>query len=137
VRTFGPQTKETVKGNLHSIVCGVAEALGAAARIRCWDGYPATINTPEWAKLVRATARALLGDDAAPEVEPSLGGEDFGRFLQRYPGAYFRLGTASPGAEEKRRLHDPRFDIDESALRIGTELMAQVAVDALHRLKDR
>jgi metal-dependent amidase/aminoacylase/carboxypeptidase family protein len=107
------------------------------ARISYWDGYPAVINSPEWAERVRTTARQLLGLDATPEIEPSLGGEDFGRFLQKYPGAYLRLGTADRNAkEEKKQLHHPRFDIDEAALTIGTELMAQIAIDTLYELVD-
>jgi amidohydrolase len=136
IRTFGPQTKETVRQRFHSIVRGVAEAMEAEARIKYWDGYPATINTPQWAERVRKTAQDLLGADATPEVDPSLGGEDFGRFLLEYPGAYFRLGTAFTNSAEKKRLHDSRFDIDETALHIGTELMARLAVDALYQLKE-
>jgi metal-dependent amidase/aminoacylase/carboxypeptidase family protein len=61
------------------------------------------------------------------------------RFLQEYPGAYFRLGTAEWNAkeeeeEEKKQLHHPRFDIDEAALTIGMELMAQIAIDTLYEL---
>ena len=137
VRTFSPDTKQTVKERFHAIVDGVAHAMEASAKIKYFDGYPATVNTPEWADRVRKTAQELLGDDATPEIEPSLGGEDFGRFLMEYPGAYFRLGTASPNAPEKRRLHDSRFDLDEAALGPGTELLAQVAVDALHMLEAR
>ena len=137
IRTFGAHTKETVRGRFYSIVGGVAESMEASANIRYWDGYPATVNTPEWAERVRKTAEELLGPDATPEIEPSLGGEDFGRFLLDYPGAYFRLGTAFPNDSEKRRLHDSRFDIDEAALQPGTELLAQLAVDTLYQLEDR
>jgi amidohydrolase len=137
IRTFQPETKEAVKYRFHSIVEGVARAMDAAARIKYWDGYPATVNSPEWAELVLESARELLGPDATAEIDPSLGGEDFGRFLLEYPGAYFRLGTARPNAGEKYRLHDSHFDIDEAALGVGTELMAQVAVDSLYQLKDR
>jgi amidohydrolase len=136
IRTFGPQTKETVKERFYSIVKGIAEAMEASAHIKYWDGYPATLNTPRWAERVRKTAQELLGLDATPEIEPSLGGEDFGRFLLEYPGAYFRLGTAPPVAQENKRLHDARFDLDEAALQIGTELMVQLAVDALYQLED-
>ena len=38
-----------------------------------------------------------MGPEATPWIEPSLGEEDFGRFLQEYPGTYFRLGAARPG----------------------------------------
>src|SRR5215210_2711912 len=137
IRTFGAHTKERVKARFHSIVGGVAGSMKAAAHIKYWDGYPATVNTPEWAERVRKTAQDLLGPDATPETEPSLGGEDFGRFLLDYPGAYFRLGTAFSNAPEKRRLHDARFDIDEAALQLGTELLAELAVDALYQLENR
>lgn len=136
IRTFRPETKGKVKERFFSVVEGVAAAMGAEAAVEYRDGYPATINAPEWAELVRATAQDLLGEEATPEVEPSLGGEDFGRFLREYPGAYLRLGSAAPDGEPGR-LHDPRFDVDEAALGVGTELMAQVAVDALYRLADR
>src|SRR5215212_1317706 len=137
IRTFGSDTKERVKARFHSIVGGVAGSMEASAHIKYWDGYPATVNTPEWAERVRKTAHDLLGDGATPQIEPSLGGEDFSRFLLEYPGAYFRLGTASPNTSDKRRLHDSRFDIDETALGPGTELFAQVAADTLFQLDDR
>jgi amidohydrolase len=137
IRTFRPETKEEIKGRFYSVVEGIAASVGATARIRYWDGYPATINTPEWAEHVRQTAQELLGTEATPEVAPSLGGEDFSRFVLEYPGAYYWLGTANPYAEERKRLHDSRFDLDEAALPIGTELMAQIAVDALYQLADR
>ena len=137
IRTFSPDTKDRVKERFHTIVHGVAESMEASVRIKYLDGYPATVNTPEWAERVRRTAQDLLGDGATPQIEPSLGGEDFSRFLLEYPGAYFRLGTASPNISDKRRLHDSRFDIDESALGPGTELFAQVAADTLFQLDDR
>ena len=135
IRTFGSHTRERVKDRFHTIVDGVAGSMEASARIKYWDGYPATVNTPEWAERVRKTAQDLLGHDATPEIEPSMGGEDFGRFLLDYPGAYFRLGTASADTPEKKRLHDSRFDIDEAALQLGTELLAQLAVDTLYQLE--
>src|SRR5215208_3097941 len=48
IRTFGSETKETVKERFHSLVGGVAESMEASAHIKYWDGYPATVNTPEW-----------------------------------------------------------------------------------------
>jgi amidohydrolase len=137
IRTFLPDTKERVKERFHTIVRGVAHSMEATVRIKYLDGYPATVNTPEWAERVRKTAQDLLGAGATPEIEPSLGGEDFGRFLLDYSGAYFRLGTASANDPEKRRLHDSRFDIDEAALGPGTELFAQLAADTLYQLEDR
>ncbi|MDQ0253118.1 amidohydrolase [Evansella vedderi] len=137
IRTYTQETKNVVKERFHDIVYGVSKTMGAHATIQYFDGYPATVNTPHWAEHVKKTARQLYGDKAAPDVEPCLGGEDFSRFLLKYPGAYFWLGTAVPGVEKQNPLHDPKFKMDPKALSYGTELMAQVAIDALFELKDK
>jgi metal-dependent amidase/aminoacylase/carboxypeptidase family protein len=112
--------------------------MGATAYIHYdEDGYPTTTNTPQWSERVRETAQELLDPDATPDVAPSLGGEDFSRFLLEYPGAYYWLGMANPDSEERRRRHDSRFDMDEAALKIGMELIAQIAIDALYQLQDQ
>ncbi|WP_088032349.1 M20 metallopeptidase family protein [Evansella clarkii] len=133
IRTYKPETKEMVKRRFHTIVNGVAESMEASASIEYYDGYPATVNHAEWAEHVTDTAKEMYGDSAAPEVNPVLGGEDFSRFLLKYPGAYFWLGTALPGVEKQKPLHDPQFKIDERAIVYGTEMMAQVAVNALFK----
>lgn len=136
IRTYKPKTKEMVKKRFHSIVNGVVQSMDAKAEIEYYDGYPATVNDPIWAKHIKETAIHMYGIDSAPEVAPSLGGEDFSRFLLQYPGAYFWLGTALPGVEKQKPLHDPEFDIDEEALIYGTEFMAQVAINALFQLQE-
>ncbi|UCZ52741.1 M20 family metallopeptidase [Bacillus shivajii] len=135
IRTYKPKTKEMVKNRFHQIVNGVTEAMDAKATIEYYDGYPATVNDPTWAEHIQQTAVSMYGTEATPEVEPSLGGEDFSRFLLKYPGAYFWLGTALPGVEKQKPLHDPEFKIDENALSYGTEFMVQVAIDALYKLQ--
>ncbi len=61
-------------------------------------------------------------------------GEDFARFLQQYPGAYYWLGTAIPEREVQKPLHDPSFDINEEALLYGVELMTANALNGLAHL---
>ncbi|EGL81755.1 amidohydrolase [Caldalkalibacillus thermarum TA2.A1] len=137
VRTFKPEVKQKVKTQFFSVVEGMAQAMGARALIRYYDGYPATENHPRWAEQVRQTARELLGPESTPDVEPCLGGEDFSGFLLHYPGAYYWLGTGLDDQSKQFPLHDPRFQIDERALVIGTELLAQVAVDAIFHLAEK
>ena len=135
IRTFKNETKEMVKDRFFSIVRGVTESLGAKATIEYFDGYPATVNDEKWAERIKDTAQELLGTDSTPAVEPCLGGEDFSRFLLKYPGAYFWLGTAMPGVEKQKPLHDPKFMLNEEAIPLGMEIMAQIAVDTLYELK--
>ncbi|WP_070808153.1 M20 metallopeptidase family protein [Halalkalibacter okhensis] len=137
VRTYKNEVKKRVKENLFKLVNGIAESMGATANIEYLDGYLATVNSQEWANEVKDVAQALIGNDATPHVNPSLGGEDFGRFLIHYPGAYYWLGTAIPSRDVQKPLHDPQFEIDESALSLGVEVMSQLAVNALEKLNEQ
>ncbi|WP_078381215.1 M20 metallopeptidase family protein [Sutcliffiella halmapala] len=135
VRTYTQQTKEIVKQRFHQIVENTAIAMGATAEIEYIDGYEATINNPEWAELVKMTAQEILGSElATPKVDPSLGGEDFSRFLKNYPGAFFWLGTAIDGREIQKPLHDPYFECNEKAIPIGVHMLSNVTLQALQRL---
>jgi amidohydrolase len=55
-----------------------------------------------------------------------MGGEDMSYFLERVPGCYFFLGTRNESRGLIHPHHSPRFDIDESALPIGVEIMTRV-----------
>lgn len=134
VRTYNEEIREKLKSRFFKIVNQVAETFEAKADIDYKDGYPATVNTPKWAERVRRTARNIIGEQAAPDVKPSMAGEDFGRFLKKYPGSFIWLGTQMENKEAQAPLHDPHFKINENALTHGTELLAQVAIDTLNDL---
>jgi amidohydrolase len=133
VRTYDENVKEMIKERLQDIAKKTAEMLGGKAEVEYLDGYPATVNDRDCAEFVKNVIRSAYGKDAQPEVAPSMGGEDFGRFLLKYPGAYYWLGTAVPGRKVQKPLHDPQFDIDETALAFGTEMLAELAYEAAKR----
>ncbi|MGM7703008.1 M20 metallopeptidase family protein [Pseudalkalibacillus sp. Hm43] len=134
IRTLNPEVRSRVQERFNKIVEGVTAGMGGSAEIEHIEGYPATVNTPEWAQQVRATAQNLLGEESTPVLNSSLGGEDFSRFLLKYPGAFFWLGTMPKNGQPKP-LHDPYFELDEDALAGGAEMMAQVATDTLEKLE--
>ena len=47
-------------------------------------------------------------------ADPSLGGEDFGAFLQKVPGVFFFLGTNPEGCDAPH--HHPKFMVDDGEL---------------------
>ena len=73
------------------IVRQVTNAMGASVDIEFYDGYPATVNDAEWAAELKKSINKIYGEEATPELLPSLAGEDFSRFLQAYPGVYYWL----------------------------------------------
>ncbi|UOQ43263.1 M20 family metallopeptidase [Halobacillus salinarum] len=136
VRTYSSQVKERVKERLYQIINQTAAAYDGETEIEYLDGYPATINTPKWAGQVRLTASELFGEEAVPEVQPVLAGEDFSRFLEKYPGAFIWLGTQIQNADEQKPLHDPQFKLDEKALPKGAALLTKTALDTLVQLAE-
>ncbi|MGP4069577.1 M20 metallopeptidase family protein [Halobacillus sp. B29] len=136
VRTFKPEVKEKVKQRFHRVIQQTAEAFEGEAEVTYYDGYPATINTPEWAQTARKSAQRLLGEEATPSLDPALAGEDFSRFLLHYPGAFIWLGTQIEDADNQKPLHDSGFQLNEKALPIGSRYLVQVALDTLQILAE-
>lgn len=54
-------------------------------------------------------------------------------FMQKVPGCYFIIGAGDPILKEKVTHHDPKFDIDEIALPIATNIMIQSVLDYIDR----
>lgn len=135
IRTQSNDMKTLIKERFHNIVENVVEAMGASVEIEYLDGYPATISSEEWAHQMRQTAVNLYGEEAVPDYRASLAGEDFGRFLLKYPGVYYWLGTSV--GEGQKPLHSPSFKVNEDAFKYGIEVMSQGAIDTLKRLKEK
>ncbi|MBU8567547.1 amidohydrolase [Virgibacillus pantothenticus] len=135
IRTYAPSIRTRLKERFFKIINQIAEAFDVKADIIYQDGYPATINNPKWAAVARQTAKQINAD--TPEVNPSLAGEDFSRFLEKFPGAFIWLGTQLDDATKQAPLHDARFQINECALPIGTSFLAQLAINTLHHLEEQ
>jgi amidohydrolase len=81
--------------------------------------------------VVAAAATEILGAANVVPAELSMGAEDFSFYLQHVPGAMFRLGTRTPGAEEVVDIHHPRFDVDERCIATGVRVLVHTVLTAL------
>jgi amidohydrolase len=59
-----------------------------------------------------------------------MAAEDFAYFLEARPGAFAFIGAGNAAQGITAPHHSPAFDIDESALPIGAELLARLALGA-------
>jgi IAA-amino acid hydrolase len=59
--------------------------------------------------------------------------EDFACVLERVPGAILWLGVKNAAWPEPKAIHTAEFELDESALPIGSSAMAGVALAYLMR----
>ena len=131
IRAFDDDLLTRLERRLGEIVSGVASTMRATARIDFEMRYPPSVCDAAMAERLGESARDLLGSDAVQQSRPVMGAEDFAFVLQRVPGAMLWLGVKHPSWAEPKPLHTATFDIDESALPIGSSAMAGVALDYL------
>ena len=134
IRTQSDETKAMMKKRFFEVVENVVHSMGAECEIIFDDGYPATVNDERWASALRQSLVKLYGESAVPSLQPSLAGEDFSRFLQKYPGVYYWLGTSV--GEGQKPLHNPAFRLNEDAFKYGITGMVNMAVDTLNALSE-
>ena len=108
----------------------IAKTLGGKYELRFEIGDPPLVNDPFVSEVIRGVGTDMLGTDNVHPEEKTLGAEDFGRFLERAPGAMFTLGVRID--DDPRQIHNPRFDINEKALPIGTAMLAATALKFLN-----
>ncbi len=131
IRTTVPNTRDHLHTGIRRMVEGMAELHDADIELELTQGYPPVINTPEEVELVRQTVREEFGTEAlATQTHPSMGSEDFSYYLEKVPGAFFRLG-ARRSDWEPVPLHSPSFDIDEAVLSVGAKFFDALVRRAL------
>ena len=104
--------------------------------IKAWRGTysvrvlktPSTVCDPGFSAEIVPFAAQVLGAENVRPVPPMKGAEDFGHVTRHVPGFYAFLGA---GAPEGHPLHNPNMVLDESALPLGSALLANCAVEWL------
>ncbi|MGL5857603.1 MAG: amidohydrolase, partial [Angustibacter sp.] len=122
---------------VEEVVRAVIAPYGVRAEVEHVRGVPPVVNTAAQVAVMSRAAAALspvvggvLGQSRVVVTEQSLGGEDFAWYLELVPGAMARLGTRTPGGPTYD-LHQGNLRVDDRAVRVGAELLARVAVEAL------
>jgi amidohydrolase len=128
VRTFNRETHARIPEMFERVVRGVCDALGATYTLEYNRQTLPVVNDPEMSEMVGRCAAQVVGGDNVLRDESvrTMGGEDMSYFLERVPGCFFFLGTSNRERGLAHPHHSSRFDIDESALALGVEIMNRV-----------
>lgn len=126
VRSLTPQVQEELKNRIEGVTRGVAQSFGMDYRYDFEYGYPMLINDPEMSKLVARACSKGIGKKNIVWVKPAMGGEDFSYYLQKVPGAFFRLGNRNEAKGTVHPYHSSLFDVDEDILPLGVEMFVRV-----------
>ena len=119
IRAHKNEHDEYMYRRIGEIAKSIAEDAGGRAELSTTKLYPVLRNDPHTAReLGAAIRRAMPEGTLITDLEPSMGAEDFSFFLEKIPGAYFRLGAREEG-EEIVALHNSRLSPNEKALAHG------------------
>lgn len=129
LRAFRTPTLMHLRARVEVVAKAAAEMAGCGVSVEFDAGLcRPVINTPQERDIMRDAARNAGIALAAP-MAPSMGGDDFGEFLQDLPGAYAFLGNGDLAAETG--LHQPKYDFNDAIILPGAQLLAHSALVAL------
>jgi amidohydrolase len=128
VRSLHPESRTNLPGWIEKIVANICHSYGAQYEISYRPGVPGVQNNISLSQILQTAAEEAWGSDRVLVLtEPSMGAEDFSRYLEYAPGAMFRLGV---GYEDRTNypLHHPQFEVNETAIVTGVVTLAYAAV---------
>ncbi|MFF4411454.1 amidohydrolase [Streptosporangium sp. NPDC001559] len=131
VRCLDEQAWHAAPDMIKALLESVAGAYGVEARMDYIRGVPPVVNDEVSVQMLAEAAGGVLGEGSAEPTQQSLGGEDFGWYLESIPGAFARLGTRTPGTPHPGDIHQGTFDVDESCIAAGVRFLAATALTAL------
>lgn len=134
-RSFSKDIWERIPDDINRVIKNTAAAYGAEAELSMDRATIALWNNPDISNLLSKSATKLYGEDVLVEYEKTTGGEDFAFFTDKVPGALAFVGIRNDEKGLNAPHHNCKFDIDEDALEIGTNLYAQFAYDYLKENK--
>jgi amidohydrolase len=129
-RTFDEKWRTEAHTRMHALAKGLVTGMGGEIDFRIEVGYPVLKNDEHLTDKSRELFIEYLGPDNVIPLDVRMTAEDFAYYGQLMPACFYRLGTASPTDNSKSfSVHHPNFDVDEESLKIGSGLLAWLAVN--------
>ncbi|MCK5917328.1 MAG: amidohydrolase [Cocleimonas sp.] len=118
IRYFDSAVGDRVKQRIQTLVDNLCKSMDALGKTHFESGYPATINTPELAKICASVAQSLVGEESVHRNSPaSMGAEDFSYMLNASQGAYIWIGNGE--GQGGCMLHNSHYDFNDDILPLG------------------
>lgn len=125
-RTMNEEWRAKAHETIREIAAAAAGEYGAGCEVNIVKGYPVLVNNTELTRKAVSFAKDLTGAENIKALDIRMGTEDFAWYTREYPCVFYRLGTG-----KENGLHTSTFDIEESILASGTEMMAWLTLQFL------
>ncbi len=140
IRAVSERTRHAVWENMRRTVDGVVAAHGLSAEVVIHQGYPVTVNNPEFARWAASVADTTFGLGHTYEMtSPLMGAEDFSYVLQKVPGAMFFLGACPADISDSLgapSCHSNLMRLNEDCLALGAAMHVAVATTYLSKASE-
>ncbi|HWR83475.1 MAG TPA: M20 family metallopeptidase [Candidatus Deferrimicrobium sp.] len=130
-RALSPDAARALPKLIRRTAEGICSARGARLEMTIVADYPVLKNDPAVNRVLSRSFESLFGKGRVVETSPVLGGEDFACYLQKVPGAMFRLGVMNKELKADKPWHSPEFMVDEEAIFHGTATLVAAVLDSL------
>lgn len=130
-RTFSQDVYDAFPEMMQRITSDTAAAFRATADLDYKSIAAPVINDEAISAIAQTAAAKVMGAAANIRFAPTMVGEDFSVYMNLAPGALALLGVRNEEIDACYPHHHSKFAVDESALKNGAALYAQVALDFL------
>ncbi|WP_320199838.1 M20 aminoacylase family protein [Agrobacterium sp. rho-13.3] len=127
-RWFDEHVGVKIETRLTALANAISSAFDCVADVDYMHRYPATINDPAFAAIIRNVAPNVAGVTVT-DADPSMAAEDFSFMLREKRGCYFWLGAKKRG--NNPGLHSPYFDFNDALLPLGANMWISLVQDQL------
>lgn len=130
MRYYKPGGVQAIIEKIKQIAAGVGQIYGVDCEVIISGGVPPVINNADMISQAKELVKDVEGLELSPQTDPICASDNYGYFLQKYPGFYGVLGAGKKD-DVIYPQHHCKFDLDENAFRKGSEFMARYALDFL------
>jgi len=130
-RTMDEKWRADAHIRMKKMAEGIAESMGGSCDFNIMKGYPFLVNEEKLTAATRGHAEDYLGKENVLDLDIWMAAEDFAFYSQVTDSCFYRLGTRNESRGITSSVHTPTFDVEESAFKISTGLMAYLAIKQL------
>lgn len=128
VRTLHDAARDTAEAAIRRLCTGLETSMRVRCDVDYERGVPSLINDDTVLDPTVAAIRKQFGD-VVDEGHPSMGAEDFALMSRLVPTFQLRVGSGSPGRDD--RLHNSGYQPDERCIGLGVQALASAAIEML------
>lgn len=130
VRTLDKNIREYIPKRMEEITSSIVQSFRGFYEFNYNFGYPVVVNDSKLIDKFYESIKNLIDKEKLVFLKkPTMVGEDFSYYTENIPGMYIFLSSKK---ENVYPHHNPKFDIDEKVLPIGTLVLSKFTFDLLN-----